>query len=478
MRLTRGATLLIIGGMLTPPVAAQSVPSFEEKPCERAWPGGRCGTLTVWEDRDAEAGRTLALNVLILEATGPDPRPDPIYVLTGGPGQGATSSAGGLLRSPFRVDRDIVLMDQRGTGESNVLLCLQPDDAPVDVFLGPIFDPARLEQCVPELETHADLTKYQSPYSLDDLDDLREALGHDRINLLGGSYGTRASLVYLRRHEAHVRTAILEAAMSLSQIMPDGMAGDAEASMHAVIDDCMSMPDCAAKYPDLPDEYAAAVEGARRPVAVRIPDPRTHDTVTATMRREGFAEALRAMLYDPGATRDVPRLLHVAATTGNYDGFATFGAARAYAVARLAANAMYLSVTCAEDIPFSDEPAEYEREAGTFLGDARARSHYDACRVWPRGTVSADFHENVASDVPVLILNGDRDPVTPPRWGDEAASTLPNAVHVVVPFGHHGWGGLENASTCILSIEQQFLAEPTRPPDTACLSTIRRRPFN
>jgi pimeloyl-ACP methyl ester carboxylesterase len=231
------------------------------------------------------------------------------------------------------------------------------------------------------------------------------------------------------------------------------MSGDAEASIRGVIEDCMSMPDCAAKYPDLADDYAVAVEGARQPVTVRLPDPRTRDTVEATMRREGFAEALRAMLYAPGPTRDVPRLLHVAATTGNYDGFAAFGAARAYAIARAAANGMYLSVTCAEDIPFSDEAAEYEREAGTFLGDARARSHYDACRVWPHGKVSAEFHENVVSDAPVLILNGDRDPVTPPRWGDEAASTLPNAVHVVVPFGHHGWSGLENGAVCVLSLD-------------------------
>jgi len=478
MRFPHAFVVLSAGMALHAPAAAQTVPRFEEKPCARELDGSRCGTLTVWEDRDAATGRTLGLNVFILEATGPDRRPDPIYVLTGGPGQGATSSAGGWLRSPFRADRDIVMMDQRGTGESNVLLCLQPDDAPVDVFLGPIFDSARLEECVPELETHADLTKYQSPYSLDDLDDLREALGHDRINLWGGSYGTRAALVYLRRHEAHVRTAVLEAAMSLSQVMPDEMAGDAEVAIRGVIEDCLGMPDCAAKYPDLAADYAAAVEGARQPVAVRIPDPRTHDTVAATMRREGFAEALRAMLYDPNATRDVPRLLHVAATTGNYDGFATFGAARAYAVARLAANAMYLSVTCAEDIPFSDEAAEYAREAGTFLGDARARSHYDACRVWPRGQVSPDFHDNVVSDVPVLILNGTHDPVTPPRWGADAARTLSSAVHVAVPFGHHGWGGLENASACVFSIQRQFLAEPTRPPDTDCLATIRRRPFN
>jgi pimeloyl-ACP methyl ester carboxylesterase len=460
------------------PVLAQDVPSYESKPCVREIPGALCGTLTVWEDRDAESGRKLDLNVVVLEATGDERKPDPIYVLMGGPGQGAASSAVGWIRNPFRADRDIVLMDQRGTGESNRLLCLHPDEAPVDAYLGALFVPDRLRECIPELETHADLTKYQSPYSLDDLDDLRAALGHDQINLWGGSYGTRAAQVYIRRHEEHVRTAVLNASMSMSQVMPDGMARDAEASIRGVIEDCMSMPDCAEKYPNLADDYAAAVAGAREPVAVTVPDPRTGDTVQATMQPAGFSEALRAMLYSAGQTRDVPRLLHIAATTGNYDGFATFGAARNYGISRIAANGMYLSVTCAEDVPFANEHGEYEQGAGTFLADARARAHHDSCRVWPRGEVPEDFHDNVISDVPVLILSGSHDPVTPPRWGEEAATGLSRSIHVIVPFGHHSWGALENAGACVLSIQREFLDNPTGSPDTDCLKTIRRRPFN
>ena len=145
MRRVRAFAVLLAGSFLPAPGLAQDVPSFEEKACRRPLPGARCGTLTVWEDRDAARGRTLDLSVLVLEATGPEPRPDPIYVLTGGPGSAATGSAGGWVQSPFRADRDIVMMDQRGTGESNVLLCLHPDDAPVDVFLGPLFDTGLLD---------------------------------------------------------------------------------------------------------------------------------------------------------------------------------------------------------------------------------------------------------------------------------------------------------------------------------------------
>ncbi len=461
------------------PLTAQDVPSFAYGECPEGAPeGSRCGALTVWEDRDARSGRTLDLDVIVLEATGPNPRPDPVYVLTGGPGQAATGSAGGSRRHPLRAQRDIVFMNQRGTGGSNELPCRHDDDAPVDVYLGQIFDPELAAECVRDLSERADLTKYQSPYSLDDLDDLREALGHDRINLWGGSYGTRAALVYIRRHEEHVRTAVLNASMSMDQIMPEGMARDAEAAIRGVLRDCADMPDCAAKYPDLDADYTAVVERTRDPVPVTVTDPRNGAEVEALLQPAGFAEALRAMLYAPGPTQDVPRLLHLAATTGDYDGFANFGAARAHNIAQLAPAGMYLSVTCAEDIPFANEPGEYEQGAGTFLADARARSHFDACRIWPRGEVPADFHDPVVSDLPVLIISGTHDPVTPPRWGEAAARTLPNGIHVVVPFGHHGWGGLENAGACVLGIQVSFLAAPLDAPDTDCLSTIRRRPFN
>jgi len=469
----------ILSSFTTAPLRAQHVPRLTSGPCEIAKVEGKaiCGTLTVWEDREAHAGRTLDLYFVVLPATDPNPEPDPIYVLTGGPGSAATGSAGGWARSPHREHRAIVMMDQRGTGRSNVLDCLFDDDAPVEVYLGQIFDPDHIARCAETLTARADLTKYTSPLSLDDLDDLRRTLGHDRINLWGSSYGTRASLVYLRRHEPHVRSAVLNASMSLGQTMPEGMARDAEAAIQNVIADCAEMPDCAATYPDLNEEYRVAVEGARDPVPVTILDPRSGETVEAVMQPAGFAESLRAMLYDPGMTRDIPRLLHVAATEGDYDRFAQFGAARAYNIGRLAATGMYLSVTCAEDVPFANEAGEYEQGAGTFLADARARSHFDACRRWPTGSVPEDFHHNVASEVPVLIVNGTNDPVTPPRWGADAARTLPNSVLVVVPHGHHGWGALENAGDCLAAIQLAFLADPDTKPDLACLGEIRRRPF-
>jgi pimeloyl-ACP methyl ester carboxylesterase len=437
-----------------------------------------CGTLTVYEDREAHSGRTLDLYVVVLPATDPDPEADPIYVLTGGPGSAATGSAGGASRSPFRARRPYVFMDQRGTGRSNGLHCLVGDDEPVDTFLGEIFDEDHIARCREELAERADLTRYTTPLAMDDLDDLRQALGHERINLWGTSYGTRAALVYLRRHGEHVRSAVLNASMSLGQVMPMGMSADAEAAVRNVLDDCATAEPCASRFPDLEDDYRLAVEGASEPMSVTIMDPRTDQEVEATMQPAGFGEALRAMMYSPGATRDIPLFLHRAAREGNYDGFAQFGAERAMAISRGAAAGLYLSVTCAEDIPFANEAGEYEAARGTFLADSRARSHFDACRLWPRGSVADDFHEYVVSDVPILIINGAHDPVTPPRWGADAAEHLSRSIHVIVPHGGHGWSGLQN-STCVGRIREAFIETPTTDGlDLSCLSEIRRQPFN
>ena len=472
-----GAATLGSGAPL--PAVGQEAGHLDRAPCELEGVTGpaECGTLTVWEDRDGRTGRAIDLYFVLLPPTDPDPEPDPIYFLVGGPGQGAASTARGWSRSPRRARRAIVLMDQRGTGKSNVLNCLHDEAAPVEAFLGQLFDPDHIAACRAELERHADLTRYTSPASLDDLDDLRAALGHESINLIGGSYGTRAALVYIRRHGQHVRSATLEAAMSLAQTMPEGMARDAEAAIRGVLRDCADSPPCAESYPDLEREYTAVVERSRRPMSVTIRDPRDNREVETVLQPAGFGEALRAMLYDPGATRRIPELLHAAATEEDFDGFASFGANRTYRIERAAATGLYLSVTCAEDIPFASEAAEYEQGAGTFLADSRARSHFEACRRWPRGSVPDDFHDHVASDVPVLVISGTHDPVTPPRYGADAARFLSRSIHVIVPHGHHDWGALENASDCVGGIEDSFLEDPLARADLSCLETIRRRPF-
>ena len=171
----------------------------------------KCGTYTVWENREAKSGRTIDLNVKVLQATAADRKPDPIVVLLGGPGEAATSAAAWYGDDPANADRDVVLVDARGTGKSNGLHCPIPKDGPLQGFM-PTLNVPVLKACRLELQKRADLRYYLTTYAMDDLDDLRAALGYDKINLDGGSYGTRASLVYIRQHGDHVRTASCGAA--------------------------------------------------------------------------------------------------------------------------------------------------------------------------------------------------------------------------------------------------------------------------
>ena len=208
----------------------------------------------MWENRAAKSGRTIDLNVVLLQANGPNRKPDPIFFLFGGPGEAAASAAQQFASEPTRATRDLVLVDARGTGKSNGLHCPIPDDGPLQEFL-PTLNVPVIKACRPELEKRADLRYYLTPYAMDDLDDLRAALGYDKINLDAGSYGTRAALVYIRQHGDHVRAATLWASTALTQPMPLHFATDSEGALRNVFRDCYAEPACKAAFPTLEADY-------------------------------------------------------------------------------------------------------------------------------------------------------------------------------------------------------------------------------
>jgi pimeloyl-ACP methyl ester carboxylesterase len=304
------------------------------------------------------------------------------------------------------------------------------------------------------------------------------AIGDDRMNLIGGSYGTRAALVSLRRHGEHVRSAVLHGSTAMSHPMPAGFARAAEDALDGVIRDCAAEPACATAFPELPEDYRRAVkaiEAAPREYSVR--DPRDESSVTVRLTGRDFAESLRAMLYAPATAIQVPALLHRAARTGDYQRFAEFQLRRNISLARGIAEGMYFALTCTEDVARTDTAAAYRAGRGTFLMDHRARAHIEGCRGWPRGELPPGFGEEVASDVPVLIITGQYDPATPPADARAAASRLTNARVVIVPHGGHSAGGLTGVE-CIARLEIAFIEDPDPAAlDTGCLAEIRRRPF-
>jgi pimeloyl-ACP methyl ester carboxylesterase len=478
-------TMLLVG--LT--VAASAAAEASQQPAaagdlrlsacalEVAKPPAACGTFTVWENRAARAGRTLDLNVVLLKATGSSREPDPAVYLTGGPGQAATSLTRTLADSPTRRTRDILLVDQRGTGRSSGLFCSPDPTAPASAFMVTL-DTARARRCARELSSRADLRHYVTPFAMDDLDDLRAALGYEKLNLIGSSYGTRAALVYLRRHGDHVRSVILQGATAMTHPMPRGFARAAEDALEGVIRDCAADAACARSFPDLPADYRKAVSGiTAAPHEYGVPDPRDGSTVAVKLTARDFAEALRTMLYAPATARHVPLFLHTAATTGNYQAFAEVQLGRNIGLARDLAQGMYLAVTCTEDVARTDTAAAYAAGAGTFLADHRARAHIESCRGWPRGELPAGFGEEVASDVPVLIITGQYDPATPPPDAQAAAARLTNARVVIVPHGGHSLAGL-TGEVCITRLMSAFL-ETANPDwlDAGCVAAMQRPPF-
>jgi pimeloyl-ACP methyl ester carboxylesterase len=448
------------------------------QPCadEKLKQPAKCGTYTVWENRAAKAGRTIDLNVILLQATGPDRKPDPLVVLLGGPGEAATDAAEWHVDDPTRERRDILLVDARGTGKSNGLHCPLPKDGPLQDYM-PTLNVAVIKACRLELEKRADLRYYLTTYAMDDLDDLRAALGYDKINIDAGSYGTGAALVYIRRHGDHVRTATLWSSTALTQPMPLHYAPDAERALRNVFRDCYAEPACKSAFPTLEADYKRAVERIEKAaVRVSVSDPRDDRMTDVNLEAGEFAESLRRMLYWPETMRKVPLLLHKAAK-GDYTEFAKFQIRRNVGQSSALADGLYFSITCTEDIDRVDPEQVRVNGRGTFLADHRARPHMEVCKDWPRGKLPAGFGEEVKSDVPVLNLPGDNDPVTPPSAARAAASRLSNARVVVIPHGGHTFSGLIGED-CVRKIAARFFeTADVRSLDVSCLKDVRPKPF-
>jgi pimeloyl-ACP methyl ester carboxylesterase len=432
-----------------------------------------CGTLPVFENRAAGSGRRLNLNIVVLPALSANGPADPLFFLAGGPGQAAAQLAP-QVREMFRQvqrDRDIVLVDQRGTGKSNPLECrsqantLRELTEPDEIAL------ARLRTCLEGYD--ADVRFYTTPIAMDDLDDVRAHLGYERINLYGGSYGTRAALVYVRQHGARVRSMILDGVAPTDMRLPLFTARDAQRALDKLLTACEADSSCRAAHPGLAARTRALMQRLdARPERVRVTHPRTGLMEEAVIDARLVATVIFGALYSPLTASLVPTLL--ARAEGNdFQGllalaFASDGAPENMSVG------MQLSVVCSEDAPGVTR-ADLEREGqGTVFGSHLLSGQVKACEMWPKGTIDASYYQPVVSDVPTLVLSGEVDPVTPPGWGDEVARHLRHARHITVPATGHGVVGTGCGQQLVKAFIDQASAADL---DTSCIDRIRRPPF-
>jgi pimeloyl-ACP methyl ester carboxylesterase len=430
-----------------------------------------CGTYNVFEDRSAKTGRQIGLKIVVAPALKRNPQPDPLFILEGGPGAGAATLANYVLPMfrRFQLSRDIVLIDQRGTGDSNPLNC-EPEDRNEEDFSKIDNPPERLRTCLAGLK--ADARFYTTAIAMDDIDEIRRYLGYGAINLWGGSYGTRAALVYLKRHEDSVRSVVLDGVAPPDMRLPLFMPRDGQRALDLMIEDCARDAACGKQFPALRESVTTLFAHAAAKPRITLTHPRTGKPIQITVSERLVAFIIFNSLYDPTVTSLLPRLITDAAQ-GNYQGLLTLAFSSDLPKGAVS-EGMFLSVVCAEDIP-RIQPDDIAREAkGRFLGTAFFDTRMKACDFWPKGAVSADFYEPIVSDKPVLILSGADDPVTPPSWGDQVAQHFKNSKHFVVPGAGHG----STPRGCVPELIGKFLDQASvNDLDPGCLQLQHRPPF-
>ena len=456
-------------------LATCEVPGAKRNTKEKAL----CGNYEVFENRAARKGRKIQLKIVVYPATGQNKLPDPLFYIPGGPGSSATEDAPYIAAefTKVREKRDLVFLDQRGTGGSNPLNCTFFNPADAQSYLehwNPLED---VKKCRDELEKIADLRLYTTTIAMDDLDEVRAGLGYAKINIFGGSYGTRATQEYLRRHGKNARAVILHGVSLPNQFMPRDFPQDNERALNGVIDECLADEACRTAFPDLKAEAKAVLEKLKSGrVETEVKNPADGKRVRVQLSRDLAAEAFRYMLYSTGGASRLPLIMHTAAQ-GNFSPLADAALYFRRNLVGTGATGLYLSITCAEDLPWI-KPGEGERDAEkTFLGGYRLRQQREACALWRRGEIPKDYSQPVRSNVPALILTGQWDPVTPPVYGDMAAKNLPNSLHIVIQSGGHGFGGLDGVN-CINDLMAEFIEQASvKKLDTSCVQKIKRRGF-
>ncbi|HVW69281.1 MAG TPA: alpha/beta hydrolase [Steroidobacteraceae bacterium] len=435
-----------------------------------------CGVLTVPENPARAGGRRIRLAFARIPAISRRKRPDPLFILAGGPGMAATTFYAMIAPVFLRVhrDRDIVLLDQRGTGKSNPLNCeggSQVDPGATDTDL--IADASR---CLAALGRIADVSQYTTSIAVGDLDRLREALGYQQINLYGVSYGTRVAQQYLRRFPRHTRSLVLDGVVPPELTLGAEMALDAERSLQQILARCARETECSARFGDPERAYHSLRQVLQaHPVPVDVANPVTGERMRFNFTTTHFASVLRLSIYSSEPTTLLPLLLHEADESKDFSAIAAQFLLLTRSYADVVAAGMNNTVACTEDIPFYDpKTVDRAKLANTFLGTEQIDGLLAVCRIWPRGPMDPDFHAPLHSTVPALLLSGSADPITPPQYAEEARQGLTNSLHVVLrDFGH---GQL--AAPCVDRVMAQFIDRASVAGlDVSCTRNARPMPF-
>ncbi len=478
------------------PAAAQDyTPTYTNNPCPFPFIDGVvCGTLTVPEDRANPTGPQVELNVVILQAANNSPLPDPVIYLEGGPGGAGSLAAEDFADHPLRQNRDLILLDQRGTGFSQPSLnCIELEDEDAD-------DLAILD-CRDRLTAEGvNLAAYNSAANAADVNDLRIAMGYEQVNLWGISYGTRLALTILRDYPESVRAAVIDAVYPPEIDTLEQVSADSTRAFEYLLDACAADAACNDAYPDLREDFYFVVDEFNfEPVTFEYFDGEEYYDIDVT--GDDILDAMFQAMYDSSIIPMLPYGITLMAyaeddinltdavdilsgyyTVASWNGeFSDFPESVFESDMVLDyydefgdisdSEGMYSSVECAEEVPFNDEDAAFAtvNDIPVELQDwvfESIESQLFECEDWNVPTTSAIEAERVQSDVPVLLISGAFDPITPPSYGDSALQGLPNGQHIVFPTGSHGDS---SSSSCAAGLTRAFVDDPSAMLDTGCV---------
>jgi pimeloyl-ACP methyl ester carboxylesterase len=441
----------------------------------------RCGTYTVPLDREHPEAGSIDLNVAVVPALNRRSEAAPMFLLAGGPGQGAVQTYVAVAGAFARINRNhtIVLLDQRGTGKSSPLSCEYPEawQQPTDPL--PAVRQATAE-CLSKLGQRVRF--YTTSIAVRDLEEVRAALGLSQIDLYGGSYGTRVAEQYMRRYPEHIHAAILDGVVYPEALIGPDMPRDAEHALSLIVARCQHTAECNSAYPELTQDLGALLrQFGTRQTSITLNDPDSGLPRQVEFNHNFLAAGLRLLSYSSMGAALLPTLIHQGARSLADDPQGTLAPLAAQTIMttrqvnQLLANGMQYSVICSEDVPFY-VPANMDRGAmeRTYMGAELIDVFQEICRLWPRGPVDADLHSPLRSDVPTLLLSGEADPVTPPAAAEHLARGLTRRRHLVLSGEGHG----QLATSCVPRLMAAFLdtADPDK-LDSSCLEKHSAEPF-
>lgn len=473
----------------TDPPAAYGAISLEA--CQLAAEGlaqripAECGHLVVPEDRADPDGRSITLAIAIRRAVVRNASPEPVFYLAGGPGQSARESYVPLAPAfaPLRNRHDLVLVDQRGTGASNPLDCPADDsgaDTPVRMDLRPETIVRNARDCLAAVESGgADPRHYTTSQAIDDLEAVRVALGAERINLVGISYGTRVAQAYAARYPERTRSLVLDGVVPPDQPLGGRIAADAQAALDALVRRCSADAGCLDAFGRIeawsPDALLATL--AETPTTVTARHPLDGGPRQVEVSPEVLAVTVRLLLYGTETASLLPLLLDTAAR----DDFGPLAANFMLIAGELESGlsgGMSNSVTCTEDAPRLADPeanrAMLDAERGSFLAGIVPASMRATCEVWPAGEADPALWRPLESSIPALLLSGEWDPVTPLEGAEHVLAGLPSGRHLVAP----GQGHAVLGRGCMPDLVADFVeAGSADGLDPGCLDALTPAPF-